>query len=451
MKKAILVIVAIVIVAGGFLAWKKHNGRPAEEKAESTIIDAARGEIIHSVEASGVVVSNLDVEIKCKASGEIISLPFEESDTVEKGELVLELDPVDEERNVKKATVSLNSAKARLEKAKQTLKVAEQNLETAKTRAEVTLEAAKVKHEEAAAREKRVRELHQRQLASEEDLEAAETASVQARAELQRAHIAIDELKTQEDELELRRQDVALAGADVESARINLDIAQQRLDDTKVYAPIDGVVTARAVQEGQIITSATGNVSGGTTVMIISDLSKLYIDASVDESDIGNVAVGQPVLITADAYPDDTFRGVVERIAPMGTTVSNVVTFPVRIEVKDGRAAGGGNDSSALKPEMTADVEIIVAEKRNVLTLPVAAVGRMRGQRFVKIKTGEGEPETREVETGISDGASIEIVSGLEEGEKVVIENGAGASRWSRDGRDSGRRRGPPPGMMMRH
>jgi HlyD family secretion protein len=246
-------------------------------------------------------------------------------------------------------------------------------------------------------------------------------------------------LKTDEAALELRRQDVVLSKADLESAKINLSIAEQRLQDTKVYAPIDGVVTARFVQSGQIISSGISTTGGGTPIMTLSDLSRLYVLASVDESDIGDVRPGQKVQITADAYPGMSFGGVIERVAQKGVNTSNVVTFEVRIEIL-------GENKSLLKPEMTANVDIIIAEKEKALTLPVAAVSRVKGIHTVSVLRPDGSTEAREVDVGISDGMRIEIVSGLDENETVLVNEGAAFSEWRREGGPPG---GAGPARMM--
>ena len=228
-----------------------------------------------------------------------------------------------------------------------------------------------------------------------------------------------------------------LAQSEVESDRVALSIAQQRLSDTKVVAPIDGVVTSRNVQIGQIISSGISNVGGGTTVLTLSDLSRIFVLASVDESDIGKVADGQTVLVTADAFPDKRFRGKVARVAPRGVSASNVVTFEVKIEVT-------GRDKLLLKPEMTANVEILIAQKDDVVLVPAEAVSRRKTQRIVVAVNDDGTTEDRPVEVGINDGFSVEILSGLKEGETVQVRKGEAESSWR-----SGQRRLPGGPMMF--
>lgn len=437
MKKAIVIILILALAAGGVWAWRARSKKKQAPKAETKIVEVARGPIAKTVEARGVVVSNLDVEIKSKASGEIISLPFDVSDTVKKGELVAELDPEDEQRNVNKTQANLNASRAALTKSQRNLSVAEKNLKTSYKTAEVNLKSARIKADEADARLERTRQLHEKKLASREELDAAQTAATTAWAAHEQAKLRFDELDAAKAALEVQRQDIVQSGANLESAAMNLELAQQGLDDTKIYAPMDGVITARNVQTGQIISSGISNVGGGTALMVISDLSRIYVTASVDESDIAGVAPGQRVRITADAFPDERFMGEVERVARQGVNTSNVVTFEVKIEVLS-------PNKELLMPGMTADAEIIVQMKRDALLIPASAITRdKQGRRVVTIAAAGGKTEERPVETGIESGLMIEITSGLQEGEKIKVKQGAAASRWSQEGRE-----GPPPGMM---
>jgi len=209
----------------------------------------------------------------------------------------------------------------------------------------------------------------------------------------------------------------------VESDKIALSNAQQRLSETKVYAPISAVVSARNVQTGQIISSGISNVGGGTTILTLSDLSRLFVLAAVDESDIGKVAADQMARITVDAFPGMMFRGKVVRIATKGVSTSNVVTFEVKIEVL-------GRNKNLLKPEMTANIEIVAQEEENALLVPVTAVSRKKKIQVVNVQKPDGTIEERPVTVGISDGEKIIVTSGLSEGETVVIREGEAESRW---------------------
>jgi HlyD family secretion protein len=385
------------------------------------------------------VVSNLDVDIKCKASGEVVNLPFDVSDTVKKDDLLVELDQIDMQRVLKQAEVRVAASQAKLEIARQNLVVAGLTLATDRLRTDAALKAAEVHAKDARVKADRMKDLLAKALASQEEYDTAETAAVQTAVDLETAKVKFEELKTQELALELSRQQVKLSQADVDSDEVALSIAKDRLRDTKVMAPMDGVVAVRNVQIGQIIASGVSNVGGGTTVLTLSDLSRVFVLASVDESDIGKVRLEQPATVTADAFPGRRFDGRVVRIATRGVNLSNVVTFEVKIEVT-------GEAKALLKPEMTANVEITAAAKDDVLLVPAEAVIRKaRGKQFVTVVGDDGAKQEVAVTTGISDGTKTEIAEGLTAGQTVVVHKGLSDSKWSGQKRAAG---GPRPPMM---
>ena len=443
MKKWIVIIVLVLALAGGgvYYYWVYL---PAAAKADAPAVVTAkveRGPIRLVVASKGRVVSNLDVDIKCKASGEVRKLPFDVSDIVKKDAPLLELNPADEERVVRQAQVRQSASQAKLGIARENLAVAERTLVTDRARADVAVKSCEVRSKDARAKADRMKALLEKKLISLEDCDTAETAAVQAAADLDNARVKVEELKTQELALELSRQQVKLAEADAESDKIALSIAKDRLDDTKVFAPIDGVVASRPVQIGQIIASGVSNVGGGTTVLTLSDLSRIFVLADVDESDIGKVALDQVVTVTVDAFSLKEFKGKVVRIATKGVNLSNVVTFEVKIEVT-------GHAKELLKPEMTANVkEILIAEKSDVLLVPCEAIIRKgRGKQVVTLIKEGAENEEVVVETGISDLTKTEIVKGLSEGQTVLIHKDAAESKWAGSQRPPG---GAARGMMM--
>ena len=436
MKKLLILLVLAGLVTGGVFVYRR-NGATAEASAPQYITaKVARGSIVQSVQSTGRVIANRDIDIKCKASGRIIRLDFDISDHVTTGDLLLELDPVDEKRALEQADVRLKSAEARLAQTRDSLAIASSTLQTDTKRAQAALGSVTVKARDARARAERMRQLLAKELASREDCDAAETSAIQAETELLNAQIKMDELATQKTSLKLREQDVKLAQADLENDKIARSISQQRYDDTRVDAPIEGVVALRSVQIGQIIASGISNVGGGTSIMTLSDISRKFVYASVDESEIGKIKVGDAAIVTVDAHAGIPFRGNVVRIATRGVNTQNVVTFEVRIEVRDPRIL--------LKPEMTANVEIVAAEREDVLTLPMSAISYRRGRPNVLVKNDNGTSEPRPIEIGIDDGYMTEIVSGVEEGQTIVAMRGQEESRW---------RGGGPPrgaaGMMM--
>lgn len=441
-----VVLLAVLGAIGGGGAYAYNRYQTAEAAATQPTVKTTAvvvGDVAKHIESSGKVVSNLDVDIKCRASGEIVKLPFDISDKVKAGDLLCQLDPTDMQLSVRLAEATVAQAAARVAQAKANLAQAEQNLVTTRSRTASALESAKVRAVNARAKADRQKQLVAQQLGSQEEYETAETDAASALADQRAAEVAVEELKQQEIALDSKRQDVALAEAQLAADQIQLDTQKQNLGYTTVTAPMDGVVSAMTVQKGVIVASGTSNVSGGTTILTLSDLSHVFVTATVDESDIGGVKVGQKARIGVDSFPGRTFQGKVVRVAVKGVNASNVVTFEVKVEVLDDK-------KDLLKPEMTGNVTIVQDERKGVLTLPPDAVTR-QGERgaFVTIA---GTNEKRPVKLGLAGTDAIEILEGLKEGESVVLTGDDSASKFKAGGPGGpgggggggGQRRGPP-------
>jgi len=437
-KKIIALAVIVALAAGGWWYWKSR----AATKAVATPVSTAkveRGPVRQAVSSSGKVVSNLDVEIKCKASGEVVKLPFDISQAVKKGDLLLELDPRDEQQRVRQAEATVRASQARLINARESLALADENLKSDRLRAEAALAAAQARARDARAKAERTRELQQKRLASLEETETAETAASQANADAESAAARIEEIKSLARTLEQARQQIRIAEAQVDNDQVSLDLARQRLAETRVVSPLDGVVTQRSVQIGQIISSGISNVGGGTTALVVSDLSRIFVLAAVDESDIGQVRPGQRAKVTVDAFRNREFSGEVVRISPRGANVSNVVTFEVKVEVT-------AADKQLLRPEMTATAEILIDERADALLAPADALFRRGGKTWATVVGPGGERSDREVAAGIGDGRRTEVLSGLAAGDTVLLQ--ASNSKWN--GQAQQRPAGPPPMMRLR-
>jgi HlyD family secretion protein len=247
------------------------------------------------------------------------------------------------------------------------------------------------------------------------------------------------------------------AEANVEVSAANLENSRANLNYCTIYSPIDGVVIARKLDVGQTVAAS---FSTPVLFTIANDLTKMNIDASVSESDIGQAKEGQSAEFTVDAFPDDVFQGRVAQVRKSPTTSNNVVTYDVMVTVD--------NPGQKLFPGMTADVSILVAERTNVLEIPNAALRlivpdgvKLDGsgpaasnavtnanavltapnQRMVYLSSGTvKEPRLKpaKVKVGVDDGANTEVVEGLREGDAVVTAALSGAAKSLQPG-------GPPP------
>lgn len=420
-----------VVVISLYVLQEYRNGEAADMKTASTFV-VSRGPIRSAVATTGRVIANLDVEIKCKASGKITQLPFNVSDQVKKGDLLVELDPVDEQRFVNQAQATLEASKTQLEQARKNHEIAALNLQAEKKRAEANVRSLKARLADVAGKAKRARQSLETGILSPQECESAEALLAQTQAELDTARTRYDDLESAKVTLDVREQDIALAQSRVQLDQSRLDDALQRLEDTKVYSPINGVVTARNAQVGQIISSGISNIGGGTTMLTLADLSKIFVVASVHESDIGRVQVEQSATVTADAFPNQTFTGSVVRIGTKGINQFNVVTFEVHVEITDA-------SKYLLRPEMTTNVDILLAEESDALLIPAEALARRENKQVVRVVGNDGETQERAVEVGITDGISYQVLAGLAQGDVVVANSDLAQSKWSAESQRTGR------------
>ena len=331
-----------------------------------------------SIEASGIIEAISSVEIKSKASGEVLFLGAEVGDFVDKGSILSQID----QRTPKNI---LDQVRSEFEASKVRLKNAESQFERGK-------------------------ELHSKGSISDKDFEDIQENFVQAKSTLVRTEVSFE----------------------------NAKIA---LDDTIVRSPVTGTVISRPVEVGQVISSPTSAVGGGTVLMTMADLSKVRVRALVDEIDVGKVSIGQTVSIKVAAYRDKEFFGTVAKVEPLAKIEQNVTTFPVLIDID--------NDENLLLLGMNTDVVIEVMNKNvslsapsmslrtrkdiysaaSILDIPKEKVdiflsNKIKGEnfnKFIVIKESNEGPELLWVQIGSSDLSYVEILNGLNKNDTVFI------------------------------
>ena len=275
----------------------------AEDAPSLQTAEVVHGNLMITAEATGNVEPIRAVEVTSKASGEVLRLYVDVGDEVEPGALLAEVDPRDVRNAFDQAEADLEVARARLE-------------------------------------------ISQAQLQRSEQLLQSGVISTQ--------------------EHESRNLDFANSRATLVKAETNHELAQLRLDDVIIRAPLAGTVLEKNVEEGQVIQSASQNVSGGTTLVIMANLASMQVRTLVDETDMGEIRAGMQANVTVEAYPEESFIGIVEKIEPQAIVQQNVTMFPVIVQLD--------NSSGLLRPGMNAEVEIELAQAVGVLLIPNNAV-----------------------------------------------------------------------------
>ena len=277
-----------------------------EEQAEGITIQSTPAEtrgMRITAEASGQLEPVLKVEVKSKASGEILELFVDSGDEVEEGDTLARVDPRDVENAWDQAVADYQVAQVR-------------------------------------------RDLAKEQLDRSRDLLAAEVITMQ--------------------EFESRELEHANAEAAFVRAETNRELAALRRTDVTITAPMSGTILEKLVEYGQVIQSATQNVSGGTTLFMMANLDNMRVRTLVDETDVGKLAAGLAATVSVEAFPDRPFQGYIEKIEPQAIAQQNVTMFPVIVLLD--------NSSGLLKPGMNAEVEVLVDERTATLAVPNNAI-----------------------------------------------------------------------------
>jgi len=281
--------------------------KKADEKPRIQTATVERRDIVIDAQATGVVEPINVVEVKSKASGQIVKMPVETGTFVKPGDLLVQVDTRDVRNQYDQTVADVRAAEARVQVV--------------------------------SAQRKRSDELFGQRIMTAQEHESATLDYANAQAQLVRA-------------------------------RTNLDLAQQRLEDATVRAPVSGTIIDKTVSLGQVITSATGAFGGGTTLLKMADLTKVRVRALVNESDIGNLQPGMNATVIVDAYPDRPFQGTVEKIEPQAVVQQSVTMFPVLVSI--------ANLDGLLKPGMNGEVSILIDRRENVLSIPNDAIRNPR-------------------------------------------------------------------------
>src|SRR5882672_5800954 len=323
-KRKWFIVVGIVIVSGLFAALRLNR----DGQVQHFTAKVERGDIHDVVEATGTINSVITVQVGSQVSGTIAKLNADFNSRVHKGDIVALIDPALFKGALQQATADLKNAQANL-------------------------------------------------VAARANLEKAKAALVQTKADYDRAvGLARDGVMSQQ-QLDLAKSNYEAASASAGAAEANIaqadaqisqkeaavSVAQTNLDYTVIRSPIDGTVVARNVDVGQTVAAS---LQAPTIFTIAQDLTKMLVYAKTDESDVGNIKVGKPVTFKVDAFPKETFHGVVSQVRMNATTVQNVVTYDTIVEF--------ANPELKLFPGMTAYVTIPVATVQNVLKLPNTAL-----------------------------------------------------------------------------
>ncbi|MCX7918054.1 MAG: efflux RND transporter periplasmic adaptor subunit [bacterium] len=424
------IIGIIIFILLGYIGYHSLFSKQTTPSFRTVTVD--RGDVAELVTATGKLQATIQVDVGSQVSGTIQAIYVDYNSKVKKGQLIAQIDPRTFQTQLAQNKASLTSAQAAEKSAVaawETAKATVANLYASLTSAKANAQKAKATLDNETRNYERYKKLRADDLISQSDLETAQTSFETAQANFHAALAQIASIEAQvtaaESEVHAAKAKIDSANADVSKAKAAVEQSELNLDFTRITAPVNGTVISKNVEVGQTVAAS---LSAPTLFQIAEDLTKMQVVASIDEADVGRVKEGQKAIFTVDSYPDKKFEGTVSQIRFEPIIESNVVTYQGIIDV--------ANPDLELKPGMTASISFVVAESKNVLRVPNAALQfKLATSSSTKpvfnsdSKTGrvyildeKNQPKEVVVKVGVSDGTNTAVEGGqLKEGDKVIV------------------------------
>ncbi|MGH2453173.1 MAG: efflux RND transporter periplasmic adaptor subunit [bacterium] len=460
MKRWWIVLIVIVLAAGGAYALVSRRNAARSETPRWRTAAVTRGDLVVSVSASGSIRPIAEVDVRSRATGVVQAVLVAEGERVTQGQVLVQIADPDADAAVRSARAGVAGADARLRQVEAQSRATAAQDEAQVRQAQATLDAAaaRLAHILAGARREEVGQAEAAVRAAEADVALAERnhernqqlfrdgfipqqqldqtkalldqarAShrgaverfnlvkagatpeqiTEARAAVRQAEAGLAQARARALDDPVRREEIAAARAQVAQAQSTLANAQARLAETRIRAPVAGVVVERSVEVGQTV---IGGSAGGTAVLRLAVDRPLLASVMVDEVDIVQIRPGLPAELRSEGLAGEHFTGRVRAISPSAQTVNNVVQYEVAVEVTD--------PARRLRFGMTVEADFILMRRESVLLIPREA---LRGGQETAVLVANGERLIpRLVRVGGTDGRMVEILEGLREGEFVYL------------------------------
>ncbi|MEW6736431.1 MAG: efflux RND transporter periplasmic adaptor subunit [Acidobacteriota bacterium] len=392
-RLVVLIVIGLGLVATAFFGIAAAL-RPKKDIDPAKLATIERGPLARSVVATGKIEPLNKVDVKSKASGIVKKLFVDYGDQVKQGQILADLDK-------EELTARQREAQAALQAAQASLQASQAAFERNKVEAEgPDLPFLKSSMERAQA-------LFNEKLISKSVVEESE----------KNYQMALNKQMTVLRNISVSRAEITRAEAQVAQAQAALDRTNEDLRNSTIVSPIDGIVLSRDVEVGDAVSSILVLGSQATLVMTLGDTGNMYVLGKVDEADIGKIYINQPARIVLESYKDKKFQGTITKISPLGVEKDNVTSFEVRVSIQ--------NSTGELRANMSANAEIILEEKQDVLLIPETAIiydkERNASVEIPDINTPTGKNKIP-VKVGISNGVKTELIEGLKEGQKVILQ-----------------------------
>jgi HlyD family secretion protein len=356
--------------------------------------------------AGGYIVAHHTIQVSSKVVGKVAWVGVEKGDRVKEGQVLVRLEDSEYQAQLAQARAYLDVSKARLKE----LEAGSRPQEIDAARAAV--EEAQANFQNATVNLKRVEDLARQNIASQQQLDNARTQFDVTKAQLESARKRYDLVK-----IGPRAEQIEYARAQVAQAQAAVDYAQTMLDSTLIRAPVNGTVLERLIEKGEMVSTMNFGGPGGVkaSVASLADLSDLQVELDINQNDFPKISLHQDCAVTADAYPDRVYKGVVEEIAPQANRQKATIQVKVKIS----------NPDDYLRPEMNAHVAFLAPSSggsgtREMLSVPRSALIQSEGKTAVFVLEGS-HVKLHDVQLGRDLGDRMEVAEGLGPNDQVVV------------------------------
>ena len=391
---------------GGYLTYRQLVLVPRQEaRANMQTAAVERVTLPITIAANGTIQPKQSTNVSPKTSGRLKSLTVQEGDSVQQGQILAYMDDSDLRGQLLTAQGQLAASQANLQK----LVAGNRPQEIAQTTAQLKNAEATLRQAESDLQ--RNQQLYNVGAISAQALDTARTTRDTAQASVEQA-----QQTTALSQAGNRQEDIDQARAQVTQSQGSLETIQTQVNDAVIRAPFSGIVTTRYADPGDFVAPATSasETSSATSSSILSLASTYEVEANVAERDISKIKIGQPVIIKADAYADQTFTGKVVQIAAQATVTTNVTSFKVKVSILS-------DSKHLLRPGMNVDAEFQVGKLNKALAIPTVAIVRQQGGEGILVKSATGRPRFVPIQTGVTVGNQTEVKSGLTGDEQILI------------------------------
>jgi len=400
-------VVAVVLLAGAGLAISRLLGNAAEVVVERPALEsgAATGNVV--LTAGGYIVAHHPIDVSSKVVGKVAWVGVEKGDQVHEGQVIVRLEDAEYVAQVKQAQANVAVSKARLRELETGSRP--QEIDAAKA----AMDQAQANFQNADITLKRNKEMFREQIASQSQLDAAQMQYDVTRNQLESARKNYELVK-----IGPRIEEIEYARAQVAQAQAAADYAQTMLDSTLIRAPVTGTILERLVEKGEMVSTMNLGGTGGVkaSVASVADLNDLQAQLDINQNDFSRISPAQQCTVTADAYPDRVYQGVVAEIAPEANRQK--ATIEVRVKIL--------HPDAYLRPEMNAHVSFLAPadnqkpSAREIITIPRAAATQRDGKTVVFVIDGS-HARLREIQIGRDLGDRLEVVDGLSPNDRIVV------------------------------